>query len=148
MLLKYRPAVDNLTPGVARALTVRFALPGSEPLYDELHAAGLGQADIVLELLRLDLIPEVESLIGKPIAHLPLRPIKPYPPLPRRAPGPDDRRIKSVVRNPRLPTTDSFQRFKNFRPGFTLGYAVKRGTTRKDIREALKNNWIELEAVS
>lgn len=145
MLPKYRPIVDGFGPGVCRALTVRLQLGDTLPLYEELVTRGLGQADVVLELLRLSLLPEVEALIGHPIVRLPARQTRPWPEAPRRLPTPDDRRIVSVGRNPRLPTTPSFQRFKLFRPGVTLGSAVRRGATRKDIREALRSGWIRVE---
>lgn len=147
MLPKYRPVIDGFCAGVARALTVRLGLSDNLPLYEELMLAGYGQADVVLELLRLDLLPEVEALIGHPIQRLPARPVRPYPPLPRRAPSPDDARVLSVVRNPRLPTTPSFLRFQEFRPGVSISSLIKRGVTRKDIREARKNNWVTFEEV-
>lgn len=148
MLPKYRPVVSSFSPGVTRALVVTLGLSDREPLYEALHSRGFSQADVVLVLLRLTLFPEVEALIGHPILRLPARPVKPWPQAVRRPPGPDDRRIISVARNPRLPTTPSFQRYKLFRPGSTLGGAVKRGVTRKDIREAIKNQWIQLETLS
>lgn len=143
MLEKYEAAINSLGPGVARAVTVIFDLPARGSLYDELEDAGWTQADLVVELLRLDLIPEVEALVGHPITHCPGYKYKPLP-LPARASSPDDRRVTNVVRNPRLPTTDSFHRFALIRPGQTVGSLLRRGVTRKDIREALRNNWMEL----
>lgn len=152
MLPRYRPAIGGFSTGVIRALQVRLCLPQLPvefcgpplPLYDSLSRAGLGQADVVLELLRLDLIPEVEALIGHPITRCPTRVYRPLPLAPRAAPGPDDRRVLSVVRNPRLPTTDSFQRFRLIQPGTTISSLLKRGVTRKDLRECARNSWVVL----
>lgn len=147
MLLKYRPVVDGFCAGVVRALTIRLRLGDTLPLYDELVLARLGQADVVLELLRLDLLPEVEALIGHPIVRLPARITRPYPTAPRRPPGPDDIRVLTVARNPRLPTTPSFFRYQQFRPGVSVASLLKRGVTRKDIREARRSNWVTFEEV-
>lgn len=145
MLPKYRPVLDTFSSGVTRALSVRFHLNPWLPLYEALHVKGLGQADVVLELLRLSLLPEVEALIGHPIIRIAPRPPRPYPPLPRPEPTPYDRVIHFAVPNPRLPTTDSFHRFKELRPGVTLSKALRRGVTHRDIREALNNRWIVTE---
>jgi hypothetical protein len=142
LLPKYLPVIQSFSPGVARALQIKLNLDANLPLWDALVLKHLGQADVVLELLHLSLLPEVEALIGHPIQKLPPRPPKPYPLLPRRKPSPDDRRIISVVQNPRLPTTPSFYRYQYFIPGQTLGSALRRGATRRDIREAFKNNWV------
>lgn len=144
MLDKYRAVIDGFQSGVARAVTVIFDLPGRAALFDELEDAGWTQADLVVELLHLDLIPEVEALIGHPITKCPGFKYKPLPILPRPEPGPDDRRVKTVVRNPRLPTTPAFQRFQLIRPGVTLASLLRRGLTRRDIREALREGWMEL----
>jgi hypothetical protein len=140
MLERYRAAIDTFSPGVTRAMTVRFNLQGSGDLFDELQQSGYGQADLCLELLRLNLIPEVEVLIGKPIQRVPgFSHCVPLPVVPR-VETPDDRRVVSVVRNPRLPTTPSFHRFQLFRPGVTIRSLLKRGVTRRDIREAARGD--------
>lgn len=144
MLEKYQPAINTFGPGVARAVTVIFDLPARASLYEELEDAGWTQADLVVELLRLDLIPEVEALLGHPITRCPGYKYRPLPVLPRDE-SPDARRVRSVVPdNPRLPSTPSYQRFALIRPGQTVGSLLRRGLTRRDIREALRNKWMEL----
>lgn len=145
MLSKYRPTVDAFSPGVVRALTVRLGLADDLPLYDELARARYGQADVVLELLRLDLIPEVEALIGHPITRAPYSPPREPPPRPRPPRLADDRCVVAVARNPRLPTTPSFQRFQEFKVGVPISSLLRRGVTRRDIREATRNAWVTFE---
>lgn len=143
MLVKYRSAVDSFSPQATEEMRGAFQLPGVLPLFDELHERGYGQADLCLELLHSSHLPEVEALIGHPIKRGP-PPITGYVPGPceRREPGPDDRRVTRVARNPRLPTTPAFQRFREFRPGVTISSLLRRGVTRKDIREAVNNDWV------
>lgn len=148
MLTKYEPVIRSFGSGICRALQVQLQLDDTLPLWEGLVRRGFGQADVVLVLLHLTLIPEVEALIGHPITRFPPRPPRAYPALPRRAYGPDDRRIVAVVRdNPRLPSTPSHERFSYFVPERSLATALKYGVTRRDIREALRNNWIWLENV-
>lgn len=141
MLTRYRPAIDMFSLGVARALVVRFQLSPWIPLYEALHIKGLGQADVVLELLRLTLIPEVELLLGHPITRYAARTVKPLPAYIQETTQ-WDRRIAFAAPNPRLPATEAFQRYKELRPGVTLATALKRGVTYRDIREAISNKWI------
>lgn len=143
MLVKYRSAVDSFSSAATQEMRRAFRLPGLLPLFDELHERGYGQADLCLELLHTNLLPEVEALIGRPIVRGP-PPITGYVPGPceHRERGPDDRRVTHVARNPRLPTTPAFQRFREFRPGVTISSLLRRGVTRRDIREAVSNDWV------
>lgn len=149
MLERYRPAVSSFDEGVVRAITARFSLRSTLDLFDGLHVAGLSQADLCLELLRLELIPEVEVLVGRPITRCAgFRYVVPLPRRPDRPPSADDRLVRSVVRNPRLPTTPSFQRFQEFRVGVSVRSLLQRGVTRRDLREALRGDkqgpWVTL----
>ena len=112
--------------------------------------AGLCQADIVLALLRGPerFHPCIESLVGRPVQRLPGVQIRPLPTtVTPEVPAADRRRVLSVAPNPRLPTTPSFQRFREFRVGRTVAQLLRRGVTRKDIREALEHSWVTLEDV-
>ena len=147
MLPKYNPIVAQFTPAVQQLLRQELGLKPSPCLYTSLHAAGFGQADVVLVLLRLDL-PQTrsaaEALVGHPIRRPPPHNYPKFPPSvpPSTKTSPDDRRVKSVERNPRLPTTPSFFRYQFFRPGVTVRSLLARGVTRKDIREALQHGWV------
>lgn len=97
--------------------------------------------DLVLALLRGGYLPEAEALAGVPIQYG--RPAIARPlPVEEPTKGPDDRIIRSVAPNPRLPTTPAFQRYKAFRPGRTIAQCLSRGVTRRDLREALRAGWV------
>ena len=105
----------------------------------------LHQAEVVLLLLKLERLGAVELLIGKAIQRLPPVVMRPWPVCPvSETPAADLRKVTRVSRNPRLPTTPSFQRFRQIVPGRTVSQLLKRGVTRKDLREALNNGWMEL----
>jgi hypothetical protein len=154
VLTKYQPVIARLRPSVRRAIAdhFQFSYHSAQDLYQALSSRGLGQADVVLALIhsspgpldRHTYRPEIEALIARPITLCPpqLHHV-PLPSYPRRERGPDDLVVRTVVRNPRLPTTDSFQRFKQFRPGVSIARLLTRGVTRKDIREARQNGWVE-----
>lgn len=126
---------------LAEAVGSRSCEPGALAVFD--------QADLVLAALRCDLLVQVTRLVG--------RPIQVYAPTsrallggPRGVPvidsrGPDDRRVRECARNPRLPTTPAFHRFRLFRPGITIREFLARGGRRSDVRLALKKRWIKLE---
>jgi hypothetical protein len=65
-----------------------------------------------------------------------------------RARHPDDRRVLHVDRNPRLPTTPAFDRFRILRPGMSLRtYLTRVGTERgrRDIRAWVAEGSVVLE---
>lgn len=156
MLPKYQPAINQLHLSARTVLVEHFHLPHTplpNRLWGVLHQKGLTQADVVMALLSAAKVPhiqdhpfrqDIELLIGKPVTVCPPQPHHtPYPTNPRRERGPDDLVVTRVVRNPRLPTTDSFQRFKQFRPGVSVQKLLTRGVTRKDLREARQHGWVE-----
>ena len=118
---------------------------------------GLGQADLVLALLRLrdqrtayshTLRVYVELLMGHPIVVGPCCLLR-YghdTPRPRAVRSVDDRRIVHVhSTNPRQPCTPAHLRWCEYRVGRTLGQLYVRGVTRRDVRRALRMGWIKLE---
>lgn len=152
MLPKYRLTIAALPYDVRAHLRSRFTLPGDASLYSGLHAAGLGQADVVMELLRLGTPAAHEGialLVGRPVTVLPPA-VPPRIPLPvrPRAKEPDDRVVLSVGRNPRLPTTPSFQRYRLIQAGLSVAQLLKRGVTRRDLRELTSGGHIQLEALA
>lgn len=163
MLPKYRPAVERLSPPALVQLSISLQLglspvPGPRQMFETLSARKFTQADVVLVLVsqldRPDLGETAKDIFRKDIALLVGKPIEVGPPpqitplpvksAPRETNPADARIVTRVERNPRLPTTDSFHRFKIFQVGRTIGEAIRRGVTRKDVREALTNNWVVL----
>jgi hypothetical protein len=53
--------------------------------------------------------------------------------------------ITFVSKNPRLPTTGAFYRFRIFREGMTIGSFLRRGGTRRDVRQALSAGWVRVQ---
>ena len=151
MLIRYAQAVGSLEDGVMELLAQRFGLSDGEPLFEGLQARGVFQADLVMVLLSAG-TPAARSaaevLVGRPVTVG--RPALSGPSVLEELeglaapPGPDDRVIVAVVRNPRLPTTPSFQRFRQFRVGRTVSQLLARGVTRRDLREALQHGWVTL----
>lgn len=151
MLSKYKKAVSQMPWAVQLMLRHHFSLPIDQhkPLFPLLEQANLTQADVVLVLLRdgrPEMVEQVTVLTGVEVQHCP-----PWMPPDRPAPvsGParegDRRRFTHVGANPRLPTTPAFQRYKHFKVGRTVADFLRRGGTRKDLREALRAGWVEME---
>lgn len=148
MLDKYRQVIDDLSWPVGVGLRSYFRLPAKGDLFQHLQEAHLTQADVVLALLkdgRPHMREAAEAIIGAPIkvGHSTVPP----PPSPVRLPPRtgDERRFTKVAANPRLPTTDSAMRYRLMRPGRTIAEFLRRGGTRRDIREALRAGWVEIE---
>ena len=134
-----------------------FCLPRSIALMPAMLERGLGQADLVLCLLRLrdahatlrrSLEDHIAQLIGHPICVGPacLRSYRTGPT--RVVRSQDDRRITWVVPdNPRQHGTEAHLRWCEYRIGRTLGQLYVRGVTKRDVRRALRRGWIKLEEV-
>lgn len=135
-----------------------FSLPRTTALMPAMLAGGLGQADLVLCLLRLrdahaalrttieDLIAD---LVGHPIEYGPAC-LQCYRSGPTRVVrSRDDRRIVYVVpSNPRQPSTEAHLRWCEFRVGRTLGQLYVRGVSKRDVRRAVARGWIRVEEVA
>lgn len=156
MLRKHARTLANINRcgALHAALRTYFNLPSKRmALTPALYQKGLGQADLVLALLR---IPHplsrlfIESLIGHPIT------IGSPCLLGYRTNGRphvvhsdtyDDRRITFVTdTNPRQHGTDAHLRWSLFQVGRTVGQLRVRGCKRRDIRRAARKGWITLEA--
>lgn len=110
---------------------------------------GVGQVDVVLALMRAESRPHLECaewLIGHRIIRCPpcLRPSAPLEIGDVTRIG-DMRRVISVTPNPRHPATGAHYRFAIFRPGMSVEQFIVRGGTRRDVRSAVANGWIQLE---
>lgn len=126
--------------------------PYPELFWAEVKHRNLLLVDLVLALLRgpRDLRPSAEALAGVPIKVVPgfdkVRPLPVASPRPMDQEALDLRRVIWVARNPRLPTSPAFQRFKQIRVGRTVQQCLTRGVTRRDLREALGHEWVKLGA--
>jgi hypothetical protein len=156
MIPHHARLVDATPPDITEYLLRYFDLweprgrPPSWRLSHALAEAGVGQADVVLALLRSDQEDFrhcAEALVGRPIYRAP-RTALPAAPPPRgdSARTGDERRVTRVVgHNPRLPSTPAWHRHRIFRPGMTVRQFLTRGGRRGDVRLAVRRGWVELE---
>lgn len=157
MLNHHRLTVAELSANHSLSYLIRdyFGLPIAHSLLSALVARGLGQADLVLCLLRIRdahsalrtaVEGHITALVGRAIHACPSclqlynKPeIRPERTL-------DDRRVTHVSPgNPRQEGTDAHMRWHEFRVGRTIGQLVTRGVTKRDIRRAVRNGWIKME---
>lgn len=138
-------AVVNRTPALLYRLRRYFKLR-SEPLVLALSRRGLGQADLVLALLRIGTRTArhvVERLIGHPITVAPaclLRyHVNGHAPRVARQPVITHVVPKCPARKSKLATY-----FAEFKVGRTLSQLAARGVTRRVLRTAERRGWIQL----
>ena|SRR5579859_2084430 len=154
-------AMMNRDRTTAFLLRDYFDLPRDKTLMSCLLERGLGQADLVLALLRLRdqrtahchlLGSYVELLVGHPIVVGPrclLRYAAANGHAPRVVRSKDDRRIIFVTKdNPRAPKTEAALRWCEFRVGRTIGQLYVRGVTKRDVLRAERMGWIRVEEMS
>lgn len=139
----YREVVNGSSRRTRAAIARYFGFQRiPRDLWRALEERDLCQADVVLALLRMDLLSDAERLVGRPITHCPaaLRSGSRTPVL--RAPDPV---VAHVVMNPRHPGTDAHRRFEAaFRVGRTIAQCRTWGARRRDVRRALRRGWISL----
>lgn len=162
MLKKHSLVVTMMNRDTNTAFLLRdyFDLPRNQTLMASLLSKQLGQADLVLALLRLRdqrlhdrhlLGAYIELLVGHHITVAPscLLRYSLASPRPKAVRSRDDRRLTYVVpENPRAPATVAHLRWCEFRVGRTLGQLHVRGVTRRDIRKALRKGWIKVEEMA
>jgi hypothetical protein len=136
-----------------------FNLPRKEALMSALLSRQLGQADLVLCLLRLRdksrndwhrvFTHYINRLVGHPIfigqpCLLRYRINGQAPTIQRRG---GDRRIVWVLpANPRQPFTQAHLRWSEFRVGRSISQLRLRGHKRRDIYHAIEKGWIKVES--
>lgn len=164
-MLKHAATVAKLNHDRATAYLLRdyFSLRRGVALMPALLERGLGQADLVLALLRLrdrhtmsrtpgpsPLCTYIESLVGHPmtIDHTCLSGLH-RPPPPRHPPcTPDERRIvRKVAYNPRQPNTHGHALWSHFQVGRTVAQLRARGVPARELRRAVQMCWIVLDDV-
>jgi hypothetical protein len=147
ILPRYFTAVASVDRDRVVSFLVRRALRLSRrPMIYALSERGLGQADLVLALLRVGTGPAlalVERVVGRPVLHLRSQwlrwPINGVP----RVSSPRLRIVATA--NPRRPNTPAHDRFgAAFRAGVTTIEQLRaRGASKRDIRMARRRGWIE-----
>lgn len=152
ILARYLVAVAAVDRDRVVSLLVRrdLELPSGLGMPYALKKRGLGQADLVLSLLRIDTRGSrllIARILGRPIMMCPgvfLSWRQNGRPLVRRSP-----RIVSVAPNPRRPNTPAHARYDAaFRTGRTIEEARARGARKRDVRGALRRGWIRLEEIA
>lgn len=135
-----------------------FALPKHQALMPALLARSLGQADLVLCLLRLrdrhaslrsSAEAHIAALVGHPIC------VGPGCLLLYRSNGPAHVRQDRTPRvtyvtpvNPRQPNTEAYLRWPEYKIGRSVAQLKMRGIRAKDLRIARERGWIRLEEVA
>lgn len=159
MLKKHSLVVSMMNRDRATAFLLRdyFDLPRDQTLMSGLLNKRLGQADLVLALLRLRdrnmhdrhiLGAYIELLVGHPIIVAPscLLHYSLSTPRPRVVKSKDERKITYVTNtNPRAPATAAHLRWCEFRIGRSIGQLYVRGVTKRDVRKAVRKGWIKVE---
>lgn len=159
MLNRHYKTVARLSANRSLKYLVRdyFGLPVSTALMPALLARGLGQADLVLCLLRIrDAHRGLRITVEEHITALIGQAIRACPPclLHYNTPSKltrslDDRRLVHVAPvNPRQEGTDAHMRWCEYRVGRTLGQLYVRGVTKRDVRRAVRNGWIRVEEMA
>lgn len=155
MLDKYRDATASVRGAVRVRVLRYFGLAATRrSLFDVLHAAGLGQADLVIALSRQNSVDAdacAERLIGHPIVRLPPQRRGYVRPLVRERVG-DDRLVTyfqigstTASGGAILPGSPMYDRLSVVRPGMSVLGLLSRGVTRRDVRIASRRGWLRLE---
>lgn len=143
MLSQYHDVIVALPRRAAARAAAHLGLPpvAGRGLIRLLERGGFCQADLALALLHVQEYAACETLVGRPIVHCPPQtPPQPLRPLPRTIKP----IVAKVVQNPRLPTTDSWYRFKLVRAGLSVDQLIARGVRKRDIREWVREGSVEL----
>ena len=141
ILPRYTPAIAfvDRDRAVSRLVRRDLRLCPRRPIIYALSERGLGQADLVLSLLRIDTRGSralIERILGSPIRVLPSMYLR------WTTSGLKTTTSAKIIRigpNPARPGSDRARRFDYcFRAGLTIEAARARGATRRDIRRALR----------
>lgn len=139
---------------LGQSLRHYFCLAPRGPLLLQMQLDGLGQADLVLGLLRIGgrvARHRAEEVIGRPITTFPPTLLRwrtntqtPSLARPCRAPV-----VTYVIgANPRKPGTRAHAAFEAFRAGRTVEQLRVRGVRTRDVTSALRRGWIAMETTA
>jgi hypothetical protein len=151
LIAPHRRRLSRISPGLrAEVLRVLRLPPLTDNLVDVLDGVGMGQADLVLALLRATSnTREARTVVGVLIGH----PIVVCPPclrlahqrLPQRKYRDGERRVTWVGENKFPPTSKFHERFRMLRPGMLVSEYRARGGQHRDLRFALARGLIRME---
>jgi len=160
MLHKHYRTVAQINADVPIKYLLRdyFDLPRWQAIMPALLARALGQADLVLALLRIrdrhcDARAACEHHVAMLIGHSIQfgRPCL----IAYRTNGPPSVRLDRSPRiawvhptNPRQPNTDAWYEWREYRVGRTVAQLRARGLKPRDIRRTRARGWIKLEEVA
>jgi hypothetical protein len=108
---------------------------------------GLDHADITLAALRMEQIPTVERLVGKPIyRHVPKPIITPPSPSAQKRVKSDPRIIRLLQpHNPKQPGSKSHARYALYQDGMRVDEYVRAGGVTADLSWDMKREYIRIE---
>ena len=134
-----------MSDAVTRIISQLEALP-PEDVRRAMLRLGFANADVALMLLRLGHRDAAIGILGPRFVVGPpaLSRMREPPPPPARE-SRWDRRIRGVAPNPRTPGSDAARRYALLEPGKTLAQCVARGAMKRDVRNAIKRGWIDVE---
>lgn len=149
MLGKYASRVRRLTLDARAAVAeeLELDLPARGGLVQALNGAGCGSADVVLALLRREMVDAASMVAGTPVQRCPAH----VPPLrPRAAVVPqrhgDDLQLVHVQRPcPVRPNTPAARRYALLRRHMSVRSALARGVTRRDLLRWQAAGYLRLE---
>jgi hypothetical protein len=139
----YMLATLALPSKAQHALAATFGLQNKGSLFFRLSDAKIDHAKAVIALLRAEQREAVEVLLGKPIVICPPCLSRMHEKIGKKRTYDEARIIASVKPNPRHPASDAYQRYGELKAGMTVAQALRRGVSRRDIRE-----WIAEGAIT
>lgn len=123
-----------------------------EDLFHHCDACGLDHADVVLSLApdpTAEAVVVLETLVGVSPLRRTIAPrhtrANDAVPRQKRPVLRDDRRVATVVPNPKRPGSASHARFELWRPGMTISEARAAGLTAGDVVHDISKGFITLE---
>jgi len=152
---RHMRACLQLQPSAIRALEKAFWLPRRGSLFFRLVEAGIDHATAVVTLLHMGEREGAETLLGHPIQICPPCLTKRYWSLriksrtadealffSRVGPNPHPLALRSAERG-----VTAHDRYAKLKPGMSVDQALRRGVTRRDLREWSARGAIKIERV-
>jgi hypothetical protein len=127
------------------ALEATFGLQRKGDLFFRLADAKVDQAKAVMALLRAEQRGAVETLVGKPILVCPPCLSRRFEVLTKRRTFDEARIVVGLAPNTRHPAMEAYGRYAKLRLGMTVAQALRRGVSRRDIREWVKEGSVKLK---
>jgi hypothetical protein len=141
----YMLATLALPEQAQHALEATFGLKREGSLFFRLADRKIDHAKAVIALLKMEQREAVETLIGKAIIICPPCLSRMNERLVKKRTFDEARIICGLMPNPRHPATDAYQRYTELRLGMTIAQALRRGVSRRDIREWVAEGSVKLK---